>query len=78
MGSFVFKRLYGPSFNEELNCGVWRWAGGSAPNRSTDSLPRSRKADEGAQLPKGSIFQLLQALPQGPWDSSVDMSFSVL
>ena len=47
MGSFVFKRLYGPSFNEELNCGVWRWAGGSAPNRSADSLPCSRKADKG-------------------------------
>lgn len=66
MGSFVFKRLYGPSFNEELNCGVWRWAGGSAPNCSADSLPRSRKADKGLHFPKGSTFQLPQALPQGP------------
>lgn len=76
MGVLCFKRLFGPSFNEELNCGVWRWAGGSAPVAALIPCPTAGRPDKEPALSKSSTFQLPQALT-GPWDSSVDMSFSL-
>lgn len=57
----MFKPLCGPSFNEELNCGVWRWAGGVAPIHRAESGPEEGRQGP-AKSPKGGVFRL-------PWHS---------